>query len=326
MYTLDPSVRALLSDLGVSAGRVLRRAGLPADLLADEPVGLPTEQYFALWDALEEEYDGPELPVAIAGALSVEVFQPPIFAALCSANLEVAARRIATYKKLIGPLRLEVDDTADHQTTLVLHWPVPPAPPQSLAATELLFWVALARIATRSRVRPLAVTMPDPPPDAGVYRDFLGVAVQAGAAHAVTFAELDAARPFLTENAGMWQRFEPSLRARLFELEAGSAMSERVRGVLLEKLPAGEASVQGVARALAVSPRTLQRRLGAEGTSYQAVLDRVREDLARHYLADARMGVGTIAFLLGYQDQSSFYRAFSSWTGQTPERARRRAV
>jgi AraC-like DNA-binding protein len=87
-------------------------------------------------------------------------------------------------------------------------------------------------------------------------------------------------------------------------------------------LPAGTATMNAVARELAVSTRTLQRRLRDESTSFQAVLSETREALARHYLSSAGLTAAEIAFLLGYEDANSFYRAFHSWTGQTPERVR----
>ena len=71
------------------------------------------------------------------------------------------------------------------------------------------------------------------------------------------------------------------------------------------------------------SGRTVQRRLRAEGLRYQSVLDRTRERLARGYLATSALPVDTIAFLLGYDDPASFYRAFRTWTGTTPEAVRR---
>ncbi|MCM1012326.1 helix-turn-helix transcriptional regulator [Brevibacterium sp. XM4083] len=73
---------------------------------------------------------------------------------------------------------------------------------------------------------------------------------------------------------------------------------------------------------MATSPRTLQRQLKAEGTSFQAVLAETRENLARHYLVRNDLRTAEIAFLLGYTDTNSFYRAFKTWTGMTPEGAR----
>ena len=93
-----------------------------------------------------------------------------------------------------------------------------------------------------------------------------------------------------------------------------------MQAALVELLPTGASSMSDVARSLAVSTRTLQRRLHEEGTNYQATLNETRESLARHYLRSGGMSVGQISFLLGYDTPSSFYRAFHSWT--TPETAR----
>ncbi|MEM7443942.1 MAG: helix-turn-helix transcriptional regulator, partial [Pseudomonadota bacterium] len=77
-----------------------------------------------------------------------------------------------------------------------------------------------------------------------------------------------------------------------------------------------------VAGRLAISARTLQRRLSEEGTSFQQELNGIREELARHYLTNSHYSSAEISFLLGYDDPNSFIRAFHAWTGQTPERAR----
>ena len=71
-----------------------------------------------------------------------------------------------------------------------------------------------------------------------------------------------------------------------------------------------------------MSKRTLQRRLGDEGQSFRQQLDRTREQLARHYLKQPGLSTSEIAFLLGFEDPNSFYRAFMAWTGQTPETLR----
>ena len=91
-----PAGRVLLIDLGVSPTKVVHRASLPADTFTRGPVTLSPHQYYAFWTALQEESDDPNLPISIARALRVEVFQPPIFAALCSPTLDVAAERIST--------------------------------------------------------------------------------------------------------------------------------------------------------------------------------------------------------------------------------------
>jgi AraC-like DNA-binding protein len=125
-------------------------------------------------------------------------------------------------------------------------------------------------------------------------------------------------RPFLTANLTMWEAFEPSLRKRLSALDEQASTTERVRSVLLEMLPAGMGSVDAVAQRLALSKRSLQRHLGDEGLSFQDVLNKVRQELAQHYLTNSTISPGEISWLLGFQESNSFIRAFRSWTGKTP--------
>lgn len=321
-YTLDPGMGVLLADLGLSVPDVLRRARMPENLLTRSAVRLDIEEYYRLWQAVEQEAGEPaDLPIRIAKAISVEVFNPPIFAAMCSPDLNTAAKRIAHYKRLIGPLKMSVR-RGRAETTLEKVWPAHPAPPPSMVGFELLFWVAMVRLATRHPVRPLRMVSRHPPQEQAPYRDYAGCVIEQGETNQIVFSAEDAQRPFLTANDQMWAFFEPELRRRLADLEAGAALSEQVRGVLLELLPAGDASMETVSRRLRLSGRTLQRRLRSEGTSFKKLLNRTREALARHYLTSSVLPVSEISFLLGYENPTSFYRAFHAWTGQTPESLR----
>lgn len=321
-YAVDAWMGVLMTDMGIAPGDVLRRAGLPGDLFSRGATMLTPQEYFGMWTALEEEAADPAaLPVLVGRSLSVEAFDPMLFAAICSPDLNVAARRVGRFKQLLAPMRLEVSRTAT-ETTIAFVWPPHPPPPQGLVAAELVFWVALARLATRSEIRPLRIGMPDPPARQDAYRAYLGGPVAGRSRPAVTFSATDAARPFVTASDQMWEFFEPELRRRLSQLEVGASTADRVRAALHELLPLGEASVEAVARALRVSPRTLQRRLGGEGTTFQATLTATREALARHYLAHSLLSAAEIALLLGYEDPNSFYRAFHGWTGRTPQRVR----
>jgi len=78
--------------------------------------------------------------------------------------------------------------------------------------------------------------------------------------------------------------------------------------------------VEDLANELNVSVRTLQRQLKESGTKFQTVLDEVRRGLAEHYLLEKKLSMSEIAFLVGYQEQSSFNHAFKSWTGVSPKR------
>lgn len=326
-FALSPATVALLADLGVPVPAVLRVARLPEDLFLSPQVNLTPAQFYALWTALESVTGDPAFGAAMAGHISAEIFQPPLFAALCSPDLRHAAERMAVHKRLIGPLALAISDGPEG-LRLTVTWPESPPPPNGLVAFELAFIVMLARLGTRARVLPAALTMPCPPPGvvAETYRELLGVPFRAGGSTSVTFSPADAERPFLTANDEMWRVFEPELRRRLADLDQVESTTDRVRAVLLELLPAGRTDAAAVARRLALSARTLQRRLAEEGTTFQAVLDRTRLALAHHYLDRPDVTVAEVAFLLGYDEPSSFYRAFHRWSGTTPQQARAAAA
>lgn len=106
----------------------------------------------------------------------------------------------------------------------------------------------------------------------------------------------------------------------------GRSVTERVRATLAHAIGEGNVTLVGVARRLKMSERTLQRKLEAEGVTFDALLDDERRALALRYLGDRKLAVGEIAYLLGYSEPSPFHRAFKRWTGLTPAEARRRAA
>jgi AraC-like DNA-binding protein len=102
--------------------------------------------------------------------------------------------------------------------------------------------------------------------------------------------------------------------------------ADRVRRILSSALRDGDATLAGAARKLKMSERSLQRRLADEGVTFDALLDEIRRDLALRYLADAKIAVAEVAYLLGYSEPSPFHRAFKRWTGRTPSEMRRSAA
>lgn len=95
-----------------------------------------------------------------------------------------------------------------------------------------------------------------------------------------------------------------------------------VENAIVPLLPHGKARAPEIARRLGLSQRTAARRLSLEGLAFSQVLDALRGDLARQYLADRDLSISRIAWLLGYQEVSAFTHAFRRWTGKTPREAR----
>ena len=98
----------------------------------------------------------------------------------------------------------------------------------------------------------------------------------------------------------------------------------RCKATLLERLPSGELSEQGMAKQLHMSRRTLQRKLTKRDTTYQKLVDDTRRDLALRFMEDPRRSLVDITFELGFSQQSALTRAFRRWTGMSPSDWRQR--
>lgn len=324
--TLDASLFVMLRDVGLVPEDACRLAGLSSALLRHETIRVSVKEYFALLQAIEDLADDPLLPIRLVRSARTEIFSAPIFAALCSSTLVVAAERMAAHKRLVAPMTLTREATDE---TLVIGWrwndPTIQSP-RLMMAIELVFLTQLVRIATRRMVIPLRVTCPVELAPGAEFRDFFGVAPVRDAQLSITFSTRDALRPFVTENETLWASFAPELRRHMRVLDASLSMAERTESVLLACLSSGEAIVERAARRLGVSPRTLQRRLADEGTTFRDTLRGARRRLALHYLERTALPYDEIAFLLGFTDTSSFFRAFHEWSGATPGSVRALAL
>lgn len=317
-FSLHRGWKMMIADMGLSSTEILKLAELPTDLFMQQGISLSVAEYYRLWRGLEQAAGSDELPLKIGQLISVEVFDPPIFASLCSPNLNIALQRLREFKKLLGPMTLDLDINKQ-QTLITLNCYGNDEPiPRSLGATEMVFFTQLARLATRQRIVPNAVKLIQLPDNLAAYREYFGVTPQSGKEIQISFSALDAVRPFLTEDTGMWDFFELSLKKRLAQLDAEASTTQRVRSILLEMLPSGQSSIEITASRLAMSKRSLQRRLSDESSNYQDILDATRSELAQHYLARSTLAPSEIAYLLGFQESNSFIRSFKRWTGRTP--------
>ncbi|MGH1347736.1 MAG: helix-turn-helix domain-containing protein [Nannocystales bacterium] len=325
-YAIGEGWKGILAEVGVDHIDVLRRAQLPEDLLNRDNVRLTTESFVRFFEALDDSVGDSRFWVRLTEAMTPEYFTPPVFASLCSPNLATAAERLSRFKPLIGPITLDVRDSPDG-LELTYRWKdTGIRQPAYMHGMEAMFATNLARLGTRQRVRPTAVVVPELPRDPQPFEDYLGIRLTRGDVLRVSFDAADAHQPFLTASRAMWDIFEPELRKRLSDLESDATFAERTRVVLMEALPSGQVGMDNVARRLAVSSRTLQRRLKDEGTTFKAVVDTTRESLARHYLHRTELSATEIAFLLGFDEATSFFRAFQRWTGTTPEALRHQSA
>lgn len=313
-FLLEGRYNELFSAHGINVEEALRRSGIPEDIFSRRTPSVTREQYFRFMEAIGNSISDPETPIRIATSEQIEAFSPPIFAAYCSQDAYTCIQRIEKYKRLIGPLKYYVLEQSGEEVSVEITAGGEAKIPRFLAEMEVVFLLHIIRSATKEPVKPLRLTMQEPV-TAWPFRDFVGCAAEDGTKNLLVFSERDLRLPFITRNDAMWGYFEPELRRRLYELNVTDSVSTRLRVALTELLPGGSCGVDDAARKLGLSRRTLQRRLGEEGTTFQRELDHIREILAKHYLRNTNLSSGSIAYLLGYQELNSFRRAFAGWTG-----------
>jgi AraC-like DNA-binding protein len=118
----------------------------------------------------------------------------------------------------------------------------------------------------------------------------------------------------------------PGLEQAVAQEDHKRTLVDDVRSAVSETMCGARPTIASVARSLGMSPRTMQRRLGQLGTTYQEILTEVRQRSARRLLAKTDHGVGETAFLLGFEEVNSFMRAFQAWEGTTPAKWRATAT
>ena len=309
---------------GIQVAELLRRSRLPEDFFSRRDILLTRAEYFHLVETLGTlTLHAPDLALRIAIEGQIETFSPPIFAAYCSSHGEMFFERLAHYKRLVGPIKIDVGNAGDTLRIAVNSDDDSEPLPPFFAELELLFLLGILRKATQSHISPVRIEMRVPPVHEQVL-DYFGCPVVQTQEIALVITAADARKPFISRNDEMWQYIEPELRRRLSDMDFDDTMAARVRSALVELLPAGKTDIADVASKLCMSKRTLQRKLAGEQTTFQQQLNDTRLLLAKYYLSHSDRSSHDIAFLLGYESTTSFLRAFNAWTGSTLSEFRRK--
>ncbi|MGX1321261.1 AraC-like DNA-binding protein [Bradyrhizobium sp. USDA 377] len=312
-----------VEHIGVPPAVLLRQAKLPATLHLNDQGQVTTVQYFALWRALEELKPEPGLGLMLVKSVETAVHPPSSLAAFYARDYRDGLRRIARFKRLCSPEQLHVEEGKD-ECVVTAEWPYA-TDPEPAISTDVTFatLVELGRRGTGQHLTPKRVELVRPRPKSDVHHKYFECQIRYGAArNLLVLKPADLDRPFPGHNKELLEILTPALASALGELEARSSVREQVKVVLKRSLASGRPELSDVARDLGLSERTLQRRITEEGASFRELLVEARQELGRQLLSDPTADIDEVACLLGYQDASSFYRAFRYWEGVTPSRWR----
>jgi AraC-like DNA-binding protein len=308
-----------MEELGVSPLAVLRQAGLPMGLFNQEKIFVTTEELFALWRGIAEVSRDPAIGLKLGNEERIERYCPIAIAALYTRSFRDALQRLARYKQLTCPEEIRIIER-NGECAVQFRWLLAMEPePETLVDTCFACAISVGRRGADQPITPMRVELKRTAAHRQIFEEYFQCPVKFEAAHnALIFSKSDVDRPFLTHNPELLAMVAPQLEAELAYQVAQQTVPDQVKAILKRLLAGRRPAVQEVARELRLSPRTLQRRLTEEGLTFQQLLEDARRELARHYLLHSSLELTETAYLLGYEDPNSFFRAFQHWEGASP--------
>lgn len=306
-----------------------RERGLPAPALLDklnaalESPSMSALQFCELLESVRQL--DPVEALGLRLGLSAEPRQFGVVGYMVS-SCGTLGQALARYHRYQGLLQAGLSSRAWLKDgVLYMRWTQAVANTPLAAEFSLAVFVALCQSLIGRPVTPVRAGLPFPrPQDTSVYQVLLGCPLDfdCNAIELALPAHL-LALPISSKDPYLLRLLEQQAQALLkrqprFEAGQAGAFFPQVQEQIVESIKNGDVSADAVARALNCSLRTFYRQLREAGYSYRGLLAHTRHTLARQYLSDAALAQTDVALLLGYSEQSSFIRAFRTWTGMTP--------
>ncbi|MCE3550698.1 AraC family transcriptional regulator [Pseudonocardia sp. RS11V-5] len=320
---------AVVDRLGGDGTALLARFRVPGEAL-DTDAMLPVRLIARILETAAAELDRPDLGLLLAEQQDTGVFGP-LAPALENARTFDDALQIATRFLFVRSPGVVVEQSDDPEATagvvaIVLRTGEagPAAPQLTDYGLGLLHRVVVLLYGGRYGLR--AVHLPHAPlAPVARYVDWFGADVRFDRPEPLLRVPSQLLRTAVPGNNPVLREIALDYMASHFG-EPGRAVTSQVRMLLARSLGSAPVSIEAVARSLATPPRTLQRRLAAEGTTFETVLDEVRRDTAHRLVTETDVPLSQVAALVGFTRQSTLTRAVHRWFGCTPRALRKAAA
>lgn len=310
----------MLDEIGLDVAAILAEVEIDRAILANPDNRAPTEMVSRLWRVAAEHSGNPAIGLVNPHVPKPGNFDIVGYAMLSSPCLRVAIQNFARHMRLVSDAASIHLDFKDELVRLQfkLFGGREPIPRQRVEF-DLLTLLTFCRWVSGRPIRPLGLHLVWPAPaDIAPFENAFECPIHFEADfNGLDFAREDIEAKLPGYNTRLAGLHEDLVQQRLAAFD-GSSMSLKIREEITRRLADGEPRREQIARALNLSDRTLTRRLREEGLSFQKLLDETRRDLAQNYLARRNMSLAEVAYLLGFVDQSAFFRACRRWFDASP--------
>jgi len=310
-----------LEKLGFDMKALLPAAGLDRAAFGDPDGRVPCAAVEAMFACAMRQRPIKNLGARIAALTPIGAFPMIDYLVVTSDSVGAGLKQLARYHRLIDvPIQIDIDDRDD--PVRVAFTGLPGAFGFEF---ELTLCALHLREETDGRLRVQSICFAHEPDDASEIERIVGCPVQGNGSWNGLVVERDTwTLPFRRRDPILRKVLEDQANAMLARLPAERGVALDVRRELTSRVAGGDVRIEIVARAMATSVRSLQRRLAAEGASYQELVNVARRDAAERYLTDTSLPIAEVAYLLGYAEPAAFHRAFKRWKKETPQAFRQR--
>lgn len=310
----------LVAELGHDPDALLRRAGIRPQDAGDHDTFLPYRALAVVLEDAAQVTGAPDFGRQLALRQGIEILGPVGLAARTAPTVGEALRICSVYLAAYSPaIEVRVRPGKREDRHLMEFAIVEADMPQCPQLLELSLGVVLrvTRHLCGADFKPTVTHIPHAPlVDEAAYRDFYGSPVRFSQPKGgLELRDSDLAQP-LADDAQAHEVLVRYLEGLTLPEDRGFADS--VRRLVVELLPTGTVSMNLLAKQFALHPKTFQRRLTAEGTTFGALVELARRELAGHYLRDTDLELTQIARELGYAEQSVLSRSCRRWFGEPP--------
>jgi len=303
----------------IAVPTLLRRAGLPANLFQQEKIYVTTAEIFALWRSVAEMSPDPGFGLKLGTELRFERSHPVSIAGVCSRSFGDALHRLARYKQLTCPEEIRVHRKAQEASVEFFFIEAKEPQPDIMVDLGLSWILNVGRRGTDGEITPLRLELTRPVKHRALLERHFGCRVRFKTdRNALVFRSSDLDRPFVTQNEELVAMIGTQLDSELKSRNTSMNVGEQVKDALRQSLAGKRPTLQDVAQELGLSARTLQRRLADAGITFRQLVEDTRRELAHYYLKQRSVELNEAAFLLGFEDTNSFFRAFQGWEGTSP--------
>ena len=321
-------IAAAVESEGLDPRALFAEVGLDLAALGDPDARFPSDKVDRLWQVVVLRSGNPTFGLPSARTAKPASFDIVAYAMMSSPNLLGILERLARYIRLFNDMAHVTVSEAPGGVRLALAvFSAAPSVPWQRYGFDLLVFLSFCRWVMARELRPIVLELAAAPAASlEPYGEAFGCPMRFDApANALLLSLSDVMLPLPTAQPALAQLHEKVAEERV-RLANPPSTSHRVRGIVSPRLPGGGPTRAEVAAGLAVSERTLHRRLEKEGTSFQRILDGARRELAERYLARGDLSLAEIAYLLGFNDQGSLFRASKRWFGTSPRQGRPRGA